>query len=232
MRYLGELEFIASHFDDFLPRPQTLTTLYFSFLYEILAHRSLRIENEDSLYDFIRKGTKMNPEMICLLEFVRFEYCPTDVMNDLFDLLWENSYEINASMWATLRVRLLLPCISKRQAKQFSPLVKRGKAKDRQGRRMEFDVPHGIIAHLTRECSRNVHDRGVVEVTCGSFEKENYEKMFNMLQKMPQIWKLIPFSFQLIARRKKILLTRGTIGCDTISRKGGLCQHTTQSTWR
>jgi 16S rRNA G966 N2-methylase RsmD len=35
-----------------------------------------------------------------------------------------------------------------------------------------FDVPDGIIAHLTRECRGNVHDRKIVDVTCGSFEKE------------------------------------------------------------
>jgi hypothetical protein len=35
-----------------------------------------------------------------------------------------------------------------------------------------FDVPDGIIAHLTRQCGGNVHDCYVVNVTCGSFEKE------------------------------------------------------------
>jgi hypothetical protein len=35
-----------------------------------------------------------------------------------------------------------------------------------------FDVPDGIIAHLTRECGGNVHDRHVVEITSGAFEKE------------------------------------------------------------
>jgi hypothetical protein len=35
-----------------------------------------------------------------------------------------------------------------------------------------FDVPDGMIAHVTRECGGNVHDCGVVDVTCGSFEKE------------------------------------------------------------
>jgi hypothetical protein len=35
----------------------------------------------------------------------------------------------------------------------------------------QFDVPDGIIAHVTRECGGNVHDRHVVDVTCGSFEK-------------------------------------------------------------
>jgi hypothetical protein len=49
------------------------------------------------------------------------------------------------------------------ESKQFPPSVKKGQ---------KFDVPQGLIAHLTRECGGNVHDRGVVDVTCGSFEKE------------------------------------------------------------
>jgi hypothetical protein len=84
-----ELEFVASHFGDFLLRPKAFPALPFSFLYEIISHGSLRIESEDGLYDFIRKGTKMNLEMFYLLEFVRFEYCSTDVMDNFFDLLWD-----------------------------------------------------------------------------------------------------------------------------------------------
>jgi hypothetical protein len=34
------------------------------------------------------------------------------------------------------------------------------------------DVPDGVITHLTGECGGNVHDRHVVDVTSGSFEKE------------------------------------------------------------
>jgi hypothetical protein len=37
---------------------------------------------------------------------------------------------------------------------------------------VESDVPDGIIAHLMRECDGNLHDRHVVDVTSGSFEKE------------------------------------------------------------
>jgi hypothetical protein len=151
-----------------------LTTLPLSFLYEIISHGSLRIESENSLYDFIRKATEMNPEMFYLLEFVRLEYCSTDVVNDLFDLLWENSYEINTSIWATICARLVVPNIdmNKRRAKQFPSFVKKGKAEDLWGGEVEIDVPNGIIAHLTRECGGNVHDRHLVEVTCASFEKE------------------------------------------------------------
>jgi hypothetical protein len=36
------------------------------------------------------------------------------------------------------------------------------------------DIPDGIIVHLTKECGGNVHDAKVIDVTCGSFEKETY----------------------------------------------------------
>jgi hypothetical protein len=49
---------------------------------------------------------------------------------------------------------------------RFPPLVKKRK----------FDIPDGIIAHLTRECGGNVHDRNIVAVTCGSFEKETCDQ--------------------------------------------------------
>jgi hypothetical protein len=68
-------------------------------IYEILGHGSLRLESEDGLYHFIRKGIETDLEMFGLLEFVRFEYCSTDVMNDFFDLLSDHFYEINASIW-------------------------------------------------------------------------------------------------------------------------------------
>jgi hypothetical protein len=48
-------------------------------------------------------------------------------------------------------------------AKQFLQLVKKGM--------YYWDVPDGIIAHLTKECGGNVHDHHVVEATCGSFEE-------------------------------------------------------------
>jgi hypothetical protein len=55
------------------------------------------------------------------------------------------------------------PATPLKPAKQFPPSVKKGEY---------LDVPNGIIAHLTRECGGNVHDRNVVDVISGSFEKE------------------------------------------------------------
>jgi hypothetical protein len=60
--------------------------------------------------DFINEAIEKGGEMFGLLEFVRLEYCSMDVMNDFFDLLWENFCKINASMWATLRAPAVPNC--------------------------------------------------------------------------------------------------------------------------
>jgi hypothetical protein len=62
------------------------------------ASATLRLENEDGLCDFIGQSTETNREMFNLLEFVRLEYCLSDVMNDFFGELSEHFYEINASV--------------------------------------------------------------------------------------------------------------------------------------
>jgi hypothetical protein len=55
---------------------------------------------------------------------------------------------------------------SAKRRKQFPPSVKKGKLRyDGKETDEMCDIPDGIIAHLTRECGGNVHDRNVVEVT-------------------------------------------------------------------
>jgi hypothetical protein len=135
----------------------------FSILYEAIGQGSLRLENEDSLYNFISRGIETNREMHGLLEFLRLEYCSMEIMDNFFDIFSDYFYEINASKWASIRGRLISANVNKKPTKQFSPSVKEGQY---------FDVLDGIIAHLTRECGGNVHDRNVLDVTSGSFEKE------------------------------------------------------------
>jgi hypothetical protein len=57
---------------------------------------------------------------------------------------------------------------------QFPPSLKKGTLRYSDGRQTDKmnDIPDGIVARLTRECGGNVHDRGVVDIACGSFEKE------------------------------------------------------------
>jgi hypothetical protein len=56
----------------------------------------------------------------------------------------------------------------------FPPSMKEGRLHLGGGKETYamYDIPDGIIAHLTRECGGNVHDHHVVDVTCKSFEME------------------------------------------------------------
>jgi hypothetical protein len=126
--------------------------------------------------------------MFSPLESVKFEYCPTDVMIEIFMILSTHFSEIEVSMWAGLCARLVLPERKKKPAKQF-PAVRMGMAKGWFERMKSvripamkkvntswagtaYDVPDGTIAHLTRKCRGNVYNCHVVDITCGSFERE------------------------------------------------------------
>jgi hypothetical protein len=106
------------------------------------------------------------------------------------------------------------------RAKQFPPLAKRGK---------HFDVPDGIIAHLTRERGGNVHDHHIVEVTSESFERGTHKGKVGLLRRMQLIRELMQYSIHHGGRGKRISRTPGTIDCATISSRSGLCQGITQS---
>jgi hypothetical protein len=58
-----EFKFVASHFHDFSCHCEALNALPFALIYEIIGHGALKLESEDSLYNFIREGTETNQEM-------------------------------------------------------------------------------------------------------------------------------------------------------------------------
>jgi hypothetical protein len=55
---LTEVEFIASHFYDFLCNHDALKPLIFSLLDKIISYGSLRVASEHSLCDFISNAPK------------------------------------------------------------------------------------------------------------------------------------------------------------------------------
>jgi hypothetical protein len=58
-------------------------------IYNIMSHGSLRLESEDRLDGFMRKGTETIPEILGILELVRLEDGWTDVMKECFNKFWE-----------------------------------------------------------------------------------------------------------------------------------------------
>jgi hypothetical protein len=81
-------------------------------IYEILGDGSVRIDSENRSYDFISKGIGTSREMFGLLEFIKLEYCSTNVRKDCFDALSEHFYGINALVRAGFRTPLVLLSIT------------------------------------------------------------------------------------------------------------------------
>jgi hypothetical protein len=105
---------------------------------EIIGHGPLSVDSEDGLYEFIRGCTETTRDTFDLLEFVKLEYCLTNILHNFLDLLSEYSSEISASIWATRPSSRNLETVLS---------VDEG---------MYFDVPNEMIVHLARECSSNV----------------------------------------------------------------------------
>jgi hypothetical protein len=114
-------------------------------------------KSEDALTHSIEENDALKGELGRLKEEMKAMKMEHDPLLEEVRKLREEIQEMVARM----------PPGPPKHAKQFPPSLKKGIYAD-------FDVPHGIVAHLTRECGGNVHDRHVVDVTSGSFEKEHY----------------------------------------------------------
>jgi hypothetical protein len=139
-----ELEFLATHFCDV---PNSLKSLPVGVIYEAISHESLRLLSEDSLCDLIVEYATVNPEFLCLLEVVRFEFCSCEAISQVLELM---CHCMNLSMWTGLCRRLICTISGRFRTQKFVP---------------RSDPLDGIIAHMTKEFGGNLHDLDLVIVT-------------------------------------------------------------------
>jgi hypothetical protein len=147
-----EIAFLASQFHS-LP-PSFFQRLPVDILSRVLAHPMLKITNEDSLYELIYSCFQADPQYLSLFEFVRFELLSIQMIREFIGTSQKVEF-LNGAIWQRICSRLALPAISLGQ--RPSNFV------------FDADAPlNGMIAHLTRVCSRNVHDSGVVLISASS----------------------------------------------------------------
>jgi hypothetical protein len=134
----SDLAFVASHFCEVAKHTTKLNS---SVISAVLSHPSLTIESEDFLYRYVMNSS------LDLLEFVRFENLPPDVISDFLDTVCIE--DMNLSVIQRLKSRLVCQCLNASS--------------------------DGIIAQLTRDCGGNVHDHGIVTIT--SSMPHNYRQV-------------------------------------------------------
>jgi hypothetical protein len=119
-------------------------------LYQILAHPSLRISNEDFLCDYLSSRLSSNQEYLSLLSLVRFEYLSESCLLRFVCSFSLPNSDIDHRLWSCFCTRLI-SSVRIMHIRQTSPIS-----------------PDGIIWTLTAECEGNVHDKGVVTITSNS----------------------------------------------------------------
>jgi hypothetical protein len=176
-----ETESASSHFYEMKDPATAMKSLTFSMISDIVSHPSLKVVSEDSLYDFIVSKTEDDQSFLLLLEFVRFEYLSTSKFRAFIELMLTSFDYFNSSLWLSLRSRLSLPVspetsndrlfVAKSPAAEFAP--------------SSSSCLNGIIAHLTRRCGGNVHDRNVVTIRASSNVRGHADKYAADLEARP-----------------------------------------------
>ena len=154
-------DFIASRFYEI--EKEILDDLDLETTQVLLSSPSLKLEDEDSLYDFIRSRSENDLRFTSLFEFISFRYLSANRIEHFSSFVSENFPEnINFGLWVRVCSRLIFETKPKRNPRVFGIELPYNSSKPLDG----------IIAHLTRECGGNVHDNGIVNVTASSWTQD------------------------------------------------------------
>jgi hypothetical protein len=152
----GECEFISSHF--FEMKIEQIVELDICHLKDILGSNSLRIPNEDWLFEHVMKLGSSSFE---LFGSIRFEYLSASSIDLFFKhFCFENiDSGIWDQLWSRMRHRIVFH-YHDLSLNRFTDFVTRTP---------QSDTPFsGLICHLCHECGGNVHTKGVIDITCSS----------------------------------------------------------------
>ena len=173
-RFVNLRDFIASRFYEI--GKELLQDLDLETVRLLLSSPSLKIEDEDSLYDFIRSRSGNDLSFTTLFEFVYFEYLSVNRIEDFASFVSENLLEnISSGIWTRICGRLILETKLKNNPRASKDEDATAESKNV----FVYDGSKpldGIIAHLTREYGGSVHDHGIVNVTASSVVSSAFPK--------------------------------------------------------
>ena len=162
-RFENLRDFVASHFYEI--EKQLLDDLDLKTSQFLLSSPSLQLEDEDSLYDFVRSRSENDLSFASLFEFVHFDYLSVHSIEDFSSFVSYRCIEnINLDIWGQICTRLILEA----KPSGANPRVFIPPPIEYRETEFFYDVSkplEGIFAHFTRECGGNIHDQGIVNIT-------------------------------------------------------------------
>jgi hypothetical protein len=81
---------------------------HMSFFCSIISHKSLKVRDEDSLYELIKKQYCVDSRYSNFFEFVRFEYLSAKSMFSFIELINKSFQVLAFAVWEALNRRLSL----------------------------------------------------------------------------------------------------------------------------
>jgi hypothetical protein len=158
----GESELIGSAFSE--TNIESIRIIDVCVLKDILSSDSLRISNEDWL---LRMIFELGSKYFSLFGSIRFEY----LSSSSIDFFFENiSFEdIDSDIWHQLWIRSrhrLIYSSTELSLNRFKNCVSRTRPSNPNSD--SDSIFSGLIHHLCEEFHGNVHERGVVNITCSS----------------------------------------------------------------
>jgi hypothetical protein len=157
-----ELAFVASHFEEL---SKSLAGVELWILEAVLADERLCIESEDSLFDFI-VGLGLD-KSFSLMEFVRLEQLSIERVRLVVKVIVDGNISVNFGILKSLCSRVVLPVDASGLSADGS------RYRDKFPFKAESPLS-GIISYLTQKNGGNVHDKGIVGVSCSSVYSNSF----------------------------------------------------------
>jgi hypothetical protein len=122
-----EIEFCSSHFYEI--DLKSIISIPFEIISNIISEESLRLKDEESLFEIISSNQNEDSRFFSLFEYVRLEYLSTKSIESLIELSDASFDFLTFPIWQSLRHRFSLSvsihCSTDRFQKRFSSVVRR-----------------------------------------------------------------------------------------------------------
>jgi hypothetical protein len=156
-----EIEFCSSHF--FELDSTAVSRLPFEIFSSVISKDSIRLKDEESLYEMIVSHQIEDSRFYSLFEHVRFEYLSTKSIQSFIELINQSFDLLTFPIWQSLSHRLSLSVPADFWCDRFC-----GKYSSVVCPFVTTSNLDGIISYLTKRFGGHVIDRNIVSITASS----------------------------------------------------------------
>ncbi|KAK8854333.1 hypothetical protein M9Y10_016893 [Tritrichomonas musculus] len=187
------IKYASSHFDQI--DKSKMKKINIDMIEEILKNEELKLEDEDTLLNFVLDLYENNDQFSSLFEYVKFENVSEESLSNFIDKF---DYQLmTAGVWKSICHRLVPNDQEKgnRYKQSYKKFVHK-----------EGEDFNGIIRYLTNKYGGNVHDKGVVDISSTSIQGDkiayhpknlvDYQNSSNYYYSKPEPSVIISFDFK------------------------------------